>query len=138
MSQKTITYIKTFQVGQFNFDKIGIEYSFDLGEPDEACILELSQRVDAMAKKLYPWVFTIDGSVVAAGDTIEIPIIPKKKEEPPEDSFSLLDKIKNSTNPKELKSWELLIKVEKDKEKKRELQEAYDKKMDELTNKETV
>ena len=46
-----------------------------------------------------------------------------------EENISLLDRINNSTNTKELKSWELLIKVEKDNIKKQVLQDAYNIKM---------
>jgi hypothetical protein len=139
MKVKTITHIKTYQTSQFHFDKIGLEETFPSDKSDAECILELSRRIDAMAKEVYPWVFANGGTIKVtipygmAESDIEIPVIPKKKEEATE-SNSLLDNINNSTNTKELKSWELLIKVEKDAKKKSELQSAYDKKMDELKN----
>jgi hypothetical protein len=139
MKVKTITHIKTYQTSQFHFDKIGLEETFPSDKSDAECILELSRRIDAMAKEVYPWVFANGGTIKVtipygmAESDIEIPVIPKKKEEATE-SNSLLDNINNSTNAKELKGWELLIKVEKDAKKKAELQSAYDKKMDELKN----
>jgi hypothetical protein len=140
MKVKTITHIKTYQTSQFHFDKIGLEETFPSDKSDAECILELSRRIDAMAKEVYPWVFANGGTIKVtipygmAENDIEIPVTPPRQDPEPEENISLLDRINNSTNAKELKSWELLIKVEKDAKKKAELQSAYDKKMDELKN----
>jgi len=138
---KTITHVKTFQTSQFHFDKIGLEDTFPSEKPDIECIQELSERIGAMAKELYPWVFA-NGSaakvLVPYGmvENIEIPIIPSKREVEQEEA--ILDKILHSETIKELKSWKILITVEKDPNKKFELNSAYDMKMKELTSKETV
>jgi hypothetical protein len=139
MKTKTISAVKTYPVQQFIFDKIGLEDIFPAEMDDKLCIKELHSRIDAMAKEVYPWLFVNGSSIKAtipygmAENNIEIPVTTPRQDPEPEEDFSLLDKINNSTTEQELKSWELLIRLEKSKAKKDELKEAYDLKMDKLT-----
>jgi hypothetical protein len=137
---KTWGWYKTYQISEFHYNKITLEDSYPKSMSDDECIDDLEKRIEAQARRKYPHIFAnkndsrieIYGLPYGVTEPSPPPIVIEK--EAPEENISLLDRINNSTNTKELKSWELLIKVEKDAKKKSELQSAYDKKMDELKN----
>jgi hypothetical protein len=123
-------------------DHIGAEAIVELVEDPMKAFEQLKAQVDAMARAAYPHLyangskFRVEVPYGVAENTIEIPIIPSKREVEQEEA--ILDKILHSETIKELKSWKILITVEKDPNKKFELNSAYDMKMEELTQKETV
>jgi hypothetical protein len=145
---KTWGAVKTFQVSEFLYHKMSLEDVFPKDKPDNECMDELEARIEAQARRKYPHLFSngkklseeafygVEEQVPQRGITIV----------PPKEKLSQVDTtilaINTCKTIKDLKSFNTVVQFtikktssEKDKQK---LQEAYDKKMDELTNKETV
>lgn len=139
MKLDKLRYDVTIAIASYGVnDHIGAEGLIEEGETPMEAFLKLKSEVDAMARIAYPHLYANGSKVKFTTETLEIPAIPRLKEQDlPKDDFSLLDKIKNSDNVKELKSWNILIQVKKGEEKSVLLKE-YDKKMVELNKKETA
>jgi hypothetical protein len=143
---KRISHYKTYNPHQFIYDKIELSEDFPTDKPDEECFRELLERIEAMAKVAYPWLYDIQVNPEYAhllkeepkwhtygGVQVKAsPLIMTPQEVPVPEQKPLLQLIQESKTVSELKSWELLIKVEKDKGKRKELSEAYDKMLDAL------
>ena len=130
MKIEKITYQVTVPVASFQYDKIGVEASVDSDSEDiSECFDQLKRTADGLCRQAYPHLYvqpkTYDVVPDINIDWGEAGVNRPEEEE----NISLLDRINNSTNAKELKSWELLIKVEKDNTKKQVLQDAYNIKM---------
>jgi hypothetical protein len=54
---KRISHYKTYNPHQFIYDKIELSEDFPTDKPDEECFRELLERIEAMAKVAYPWLF---------------------------------------------------------------------------------
>jgi hypothetical protein len=54
---KTISHLRTFRITDFFYEKIGLEDNFPSDKPDEECIQELHDRIEAMARRVYPDLF---------------------------------------------------------------------------------
>lgn len=131
---KTIIVIEPIQITQFFMPKIGVEKVVNDGEDYLEVYKEARKEIELMARQGYPNHFE-EPPIFATNHS------PNEKtngNEQPEDNFSLLDEINKAENSKELKAWHILVRAEKNHERKTELQVAYSKKMNELTQKETV
>jgi hypothetical protein len=56
-NHKTISHLRTFRITDFFYEKIGLEDTFPSDKPDEDCIQELHDRIEAMARRVYPDLF---------------------------------------------------------------------------------
>jgi hypothetical protein len=54
---KRISHYKTYQPHQFCYEKIELSLEFPLDRPDEECFREILDRIEAMAKIAYPWLY---------------------------------------------------------------------------------
>jgi hypothetical protein len=142
---KRIGHQKTYQAHQFCYEKIELSEDFPIDKPDEECFRELLERIEAMAKVAYPWLYEEEKTFawsskfkfspeVPYGLTVEAPPLMEKIVEDQPEEKPLLQLIQESESARELESWKLLIQVEKDEVKKRELFVAYEQKMDVFKN----
>ena len=148
MKIEKISYQVTIPVQSFVYDKIGVEASVDSDSEDiSECFDQLKRTADGLCRQAYPHLYSNGGSINSirvsvpygmAEDSIEIPLTLPRQDPEPEENISLLDRIKNSANVRELEGWRLLVSIEKDEKKKSELQSAYDKKMGELKQKQNA
>lgn len=140
MKYKRIGHQKTYKPFEFVYEKIELTEDFPIDKPDEECIKELVDRIENMAKVAYPnlyndtpvfvspvnsvpWAGKVNGNSYASSST---ELEPEQK--------PLLQLIQESKTVKELEGWKLLINLEKDKDKKRELLIAYESNMAGLQN----
>jgi hypothetical protein len=138
---KRISHYKTYNPHQFIYDKIELSEDFPTEKPDEECFRELLERIEAMAKVAYPWLYEQEKPFVNSLATkafINAYSEPERFEAEEPEQKPLLQLIQESKTLRELKSWELLIKVEKDKVKREELSTTYETKLAELTQKTTA
>jgi hypothetical protein len=128
---KTISHIRTYQIGQFFFEKIGLEDTFPKEKPDEECIKELMERIEKMARVAYPSLFQesaalyslSNGGLTRVAETITSQPLSVGEE-------ALI----NCKSIPDLEKYLDLIDKVKDKEEKRKLFLAYDNKFAELSN----
>lgn len=152
MKYKRIGHQKTYKPFEFVYEKIELTEDFPIDKPDEECIKELSSRIEAMARIIYPHLYeemplyrkmeelspelkTVHWET--GGKSIySIPKnqIPDTNHSEPEEQKPLLQLIQESKTVGELKAYHLLVKVEKDKEKREELSLAYDAVLEALQN----
>jgi hypothetical protein len=142
---KRIGHCKTFRPHEFVYEKIELSEDFPTDKPDEECFRELLERIEAMAKISYPWLFEQEEKLPNGiakysipgyrMDVMKYPLTPNEvtndNEQPPEQK-PLLQLIQESKTIKELQGWKLLVQVEKDETKKRELLIAYDEMFEKL------
>lgn len=129
---KTWGWYKTYQISEFHYNKITLEDTFPKTMSDDDCIDDLDRRIEAQARRKYPHLFVEKTWITEAAYVMPGGPIQFNGNEHPPDEETLFDKIRQSKNQKELKGWELLIKVEKDPVIKMDLLQDYSKKMDEL------
>jgi hypothetical protein len=158
---KRIGHQKTYQAHQFCYEKIELSEDFPTDKPDEECFRELLERIEALAKIAYPWLFNewvSETSYIVPGDEFgpagKMASLPKDfvktanitltdahrvngKEKPlsPKDNYLL--EINQCTNTESLKALRFLAKTLKVEADKKEVEKAYETKLAELTNKKT-
>jgi hypothetical protein len=141
MKYKRIGHQKTFNPFEFVYEKIELTEDFPVDKPDEDCIKELSSRIEAMARTIYPNLYEQEKPFVNSLATkafINAYSEPERFEPPEPEQKPLLQLIQESDSVAELKSWNVLIAVEKDNDTRKNLRDTYDKRMKLLTKKESV
>ena len=129
---KRISFYQTWNPHQFHYDKLEISQEFPIDKPDEECIAELKQRIENMARVVYPWLFepantytaTVGLSHDNSSSTILVDITTSKSDEK--------EAILNCKTVPELQGFRLI------KDKSPELKEAYAKKLKELLSMDSV
>lgn len=136
MKTKTISAIKTYPIQQFVYDKIGLEDTFPSSVPDEECIKQLHERIEAMARAAYPWYF-------AAGKKIEVnpeyTHLLERDEAQEKITENIITKgvgiegtIRQCTTLKELELYFKIIDKKPDSEEKQKLWGVYDEQYEKL------
>lgn len=140
MKYKTIGHHKTFNVNQFCYEKIYLQEEFPSDKPDAECIKELSERIDAMAKEVYPWLFDNGkpkqpiGEVEVVDRNEVLPVVHKEK---PKGKAALFEAyrsdISRAESITELETWKALVNQFPD-----ELGTAYTQRQYQLETKDQV
>lgn len=143
MKYEKIIFIYPFSIGSFLNAKVGLEATIEEGDNYIDCFHRLRKDVKEMASieqgniydapPMSAYLQDEVGKVALPKDFLKTSEIKFAKPSPPEpEQKPLMQLIQESKTPTELKGWNLLIKAEKEQEKKRELLLAYDAKMREL------
>jgi hypothetical protein len=131
MTIEKISIMYPFSIGSFLNMKIGLEASLSEGDNIEECYNELSRKAkqlaafESRAETIQPIMKTTHWQSPTSTVTDITHSEPEQK--------PLLQLIQESKTIPELRGWQLLIQVEKDETKKRELLMAYDKMYEKLT-----
>jgi hypothetical protein len=143
---KRIGHQKTYQAHQFCYEKIELSEDFPTDKPDEECFRELLERIEALAKVAYPWLFEEEiptqkswpvTSYKIPGGPFEVNGKTNEHVQPlsPKDNYLL--EINQCTNTESLKALRFLAKTLKVEKDKQEVEEAYETKLAEITQKTT-
>ena len=131
-----IRYSTTIPISSYGVnDKVDAEVTYAIDEeyqPIETIIPELKKRVDDTVRTMYPHLYAEDKIISDNSKANGV------YTEPPTEQKPLLQLIQESKTIKELKSWGLLIKVEKDMIKRMELSVAFDQMHEKLTTGKTT
>ena len=126
MHIEKVSYQKTFNLGNYSSERIGVEFVLNQGESADKALDVARQLVHEYHVK-YQVKINPDYQYLLNGTDSEPPFVEEDKS-----PVSIVDNAKNfidsCTSVKELKAWELMSNT------KPELKEYYNNKLNELTN----